>query len=182
MLTRVALISLHASPLERAGQSNAGGLNVYVRALSAALARQDLRVDIFTRRTDATTPDVVELGAGVRVIVVDAGPLEPLPPDDLLPFVPLFTAGVIAFAGLRGQPYDVVHSHYWLSGLVALRLRRRWAVPAVHMFHTLAQVKRRGHLERAGPTARATGAAGARRDGRHRGGERARGGAVARAV
>jgi len=143
MLTRVALISLHASPLDRAGQSNAGGLNVYVRALSAALARQDLRVDIFTRRTDATTPDVVELGLGVRVIVVDAGPLEPLPPDDLLPFVPLFTAGVIAFAGLRGQPYDVVHSHYWLSGLVALRLRRRWDVPAVHMFHTLAQVKRR---------------------------------------
>ena len=143
MLTRVALISLHASPLERAGQSNAGGLNVYVRALSAALARQDLQVDIFTRRTDATTPDVVELGRGVRVILVDAGPLEPLPPDDLLPFVPLFTAGVIAFAGLRGQPYDVVHSHYWLSGLVALRLRRRWDVPAVHMFHTLAQVKRR---------------------------------------
>jgi len=143
MLTRVALISLHASPLERAGQSNAGGLNVYVRALSAALARQDLQVDIFTRRTDATTPDVVELGRGVRVIVVDAGPLEPLPPDDLLPFVPLFTAGVIAFAGLRGQPYDVVHSHYWLSGLAALRLRRRWDVPAVHMFHTLAQVKRR---------------------------------------
>jgi len=143
MLTRVALISLHASPLERAGQSNAGGLNVYVRALSTALARQDLQVDIFTRRTDDITPDVVEIERGVRVILVDAGPLEPLPPDDLLPFVPLFTAGVIGFAGLRGQPYDVVHSHYWLSGLVALRLRRRWGVPAVHMFHTLAQVKRR---------------------------------------
>jgi len=158
MLTRVALISLHASPLDRAGQSNAGGANVYVRELSLALARQDLQVDIFTRRADATTPDVVELGPGVRVVLVDAGPLEPLPPDDLLPFVPLFTAGVIGFAGFglhrrdpgpdggdgpQRRPYDVVHSHYWLSGLAALRLRRRWGVPAVHMFHTLAQVKRR---------------------------------------
>jgi len=142
MLSRVALISLHASPLDRAGQSNAGGANVYVRELSAALARQDLQVDIFTRRADTTTPDIVPLEPGVRVIVIDAGPLEPLPPDDLLPFVPLFTAGVVAFAGVQGQPYDVVHSHYWLSGLTALRLRRRWHAPAVHMFHTLAEVKR----------------------------------------
>jgi D-inositol-3-phosphate glycosyltransferase len=108
-----------------------------------ALARQDLQVDVFTRRTDADTPAVVELAPGARVIQVDAGPLELVPPDDLLPFVPLFTAGVVAFAGVQGQAYDVVHSHYWLSGLVALRLRRRWRVPAVHMFHTLAQVKRR---------------------------------------
>src|SRR5579884_4066393 len=110
MITRVALISLHASPLERAGQSNAGGLNVYVRALSDALSRRDLQVDIFTRRADATTPDVVTIAPGVRVILIDAGPLEPLPPDDLLPFVPLFTAGVIGFAGLGGHPYDIVHS------------------------------------------------------------------------
>ena len=143
MLSRIALISLHASPLDQAGQRNAGGLNVYVRALSVALARQDLQVDVFTRRTDADTPAVVELAPGARVIQVDAGPLELVPPDDLLPFVPLFTAGVVAFAGVHGQAYDVVHSHYWLSGLVALRLRRRWRVPAVHMFHTLAQVKRR---------------------------------------
>jgi len=143
MLSRVAVISLHANPLERAGQSNAGGLNVYVRALALAQTRQDLRVDIFTRRTDAATPEVVELGAGVRVIHVDAGPLEPLAPDDLLPFVPLFAAGVVAFAGVGEPAYELVHSHYWLSGLVALRLRRRWRVPAVHMFHTLAQVKRR---------------------------------------
>lgn len=143
MLARIAVISLHANPLDRAGQSNAGGLNVYVRALALAQACQDLRVDVFTRRTDAVTPNIVELGPGVRVIHVDAGPLEPLAPDDLLPFVPLFTAGVVAFAGVGAQPYDLVHSHYWLSGLAALRLRRRWRVPAVHMFHTLAHVKRR---------------------------------------
>ncbi len=143
MLSRVALISLHASPLERAGQSNAGGLNVYIRALSSALARRDLPVDIFTRRVEASTPDVIETEPGVRVIQIEAGPFEPLPPDELLPFVPLFTAGVIGFAGLRDHPYDLVHSHYWLSGLVALRLKRRWDVPAAHMFHTLAQVKRR---------------------------------------
>lgn len=143
MLSRVALISMHASPLERAGQSNAGGLNVYIRELSARLAAQDLPVDIFTRRVDETTPDVIEMIPGVRVIQIEAGPFEALPPDDLLPFVPLFTAGVIGFAGLHGRPYDIVHSHYWLSGLIALRLRRRWSVPAVHMFHTLAQVKRR---------------------------------------
>lgn len=142
MLSRLAVISLHADPCEGAGQRNAGGLNVYVRALSAALARQDVQVDIFTRRTDAHTPDVVELAPGARVIYVDAGPLQPLPPDDLLPFVPLFTAGVVAFAGVYEQAYDLVHSHYWLSGLTALRLRRRWRVPAVHMCHTLARVKR----------------------------------------
>src|SRR5437879_8176359 len=96
MLSRIALISLHASPLDQAGQRNAGGLNVYVRALSVALARQDLQVDVFTRRSDAGTPDVVERAPGARVIQVDAGPLKLLPPDDLLPFVPLFTAGVVA--------------------------------------------------------------------------------------
>lgn len=143
MLARVAVISLHANPLDRAGQRNAGGLNVYVRALSQALARQDVQVDIFTRRVESDTPDVIDLAPGVRVVQIDAGPLELLPPDDLLPFVPLFTAGVVAFAGVREPVYDLVHSHYWLSGLTALRLRRRWRVPAVHMFHTLAQIKRR---------------------------------------
>lgn len=142
MVSRVAVISLHASPLVPAGQSNAGGLNVYVRALALAQARRDVYVDVFTRRTDAETPDVVELAPGVRVIHVDAGPLEPLPPDDLLPFVPLFTAGVVGVAGLHEHGYDLIHSHYWLSGLTALRLRPRWRVPVVQMFHTLAQVKR----------------------------------------
>lgn len=143
MLSRVALISLHANPLELAGQNNAGGLNVYVRALATALSARDLQVDVFTRRVEGETPDVLDLAPGARVIQIDAGPLEALPPDELLPFVPLFTAGVVGVAGVRGQPYDVVHSHYWLSGLTALRLRRRWNVPAAHMFHTLAQIKRR---------------------------------------
>ncbi len=142
MISRVAVISLHASPLVPAGQSNAGGLNVYVRALALALARRDVQIDVFTRRSDAETPNVVELAPGARVIHVDAGPLEPLPPDDLLPFVPLFTAGVVGVAGLHEGTYDVIHSHYWLSGLTALRLRPRWRVPVVHMFHTLAQLKR----------------------------------------
>lgn len=142
MLSRIALISLHASPLDQAGQNNAGGLNVYIRALSAALAGHDLSIDIFTRRTDTASPDVITLSQGVRVIQIDAGPLEPLPPDDLLPFVSLFTAGIIGFAGLQEQTYDLIHSHYWLSGLAALRLRPRWRVPMVHMFHTLAQIKR----------------------------------------
>ena len=143
MLARIAIISLHASPLERAGRSNAGGLNVYVSALATHLARHDVHIDIFTRRTGASGPDVTLLAPGVRVVAIDAGPFEALPPDDLLPFVPLFTAGVVAFAGVHERAYDLVHSHYWLSGLSALRLRRRWRVPAVHMFHTLAQVKRR---------------------------------------
>lgn len=143
MLTRVAVISMHASPLERAGERNAGGLNVYVRGLSMALARQDVHMDIFTRRADTVTPDVVELVPGIRVTQIDAGPHEALPPDDLLPFVSLFTAGIVAHAGVQRRAYDLVHSHYWLSGLAALRLRRRWHVPAVHMFHTLAEVKRR---------------------------------------
>ena len=142
MISRVAVISLHASPLALAGQSSAGGLNVYVRALALAMARRDVQIDIFTRRTEAETPEVVALAPGVRVIHVDAGPLEPLVPDDLLPFVPLFTAGVVGFAGLHEGAYDIIHSHYWLSGLTALRLRPRWRVPVVHMFHTLAQLKR----------------------------------------
>jgi D-inositol-3-phosphate glycosyltransferase len=134
---------MHASPLDRAGERNAGGLNVYVRALSLALARQDVQIDIFTRRADTETPDGVDLALGVRVIQIDAGPHVALPPDELLPFVSLFTAGIVAHAGVQRRAYDLVHSHYWLSGLAALRLRRRWHVPAVQMFHTLAEVKRR---------------------------------------
>lgn len=138
---RVAMISVHTSPLAILGGKDAGGLNVYVRELARQLETSKVVVDIFTRRYDETTPEIVQMSDAIRVISVDAGVPEPVSKDDLFCLLPEFASEVALFSLREGVRYDVVHSHYWLSGWVANLLKRYWNAPSVHMFHTLAHLK-----------------------------------------
>ncbi|MBI9116223.1 D-inositol-3-phosphate glycosyltransferase [Sanguibacter suaedae] len=139
---RVAMLSVHTSPLEQPGTGDAGGMNVYVTELSAALARRGADVEIFTRRTASTQPDVVEVSDGVVVRHVTAGPFEGLDKNDLPGQLCYFSAGVLRTEAARQAGwYDVVHSHYWLSGQAGWLAADRWGVPLVHAMHTTARVK-----------------------------------------
>lgn len=139
---RVAVLSVHTSPLAQPGTGDAGGMNVYVLQSALELARRGVDVEIFTRATASTDPPVVRVAPGVLVRNVVAGPFEGLDKNDLPTQLCAFTAGVLR-AEATHEPgyYDVVHSHYWLSGQVGWLARDRWAVPLVHTAHTLAAVK-----------------------------------------
>lgn len=139
---RVAVIVYHSSPLADAGSGDAGGMTIFVRGLAEALARTGLRTDIFTRR-DGDGPRVVTLSEGVRVISIDAGPPEPVEKSEQLAYVADFVAGIRAFTTANRLRYDLVHSHYWQSGLAGKELSALWGVPLVHSNHTLGKVKNR---------------------------------------
>jgi glycosyltransferase involved in cell wall biosynthesis len=135
------MVSEHASPLATLGGVDAGGQNVHVAALASALARRGASVVVHTRRDDPSLPPRVELAPGVVVDHVDAGPAEPVSKDDLLPYMPRF-ARALADAW-REDPPDVVHSHFWMSGMCAVRAAAPLGIPVVHTFHALGVVKRR---------------------------------------
>ncbi len=118
-------------------------MNVYVRELSRELGRRGIAVDIFTRAQDPNTPTVIGLDAGVRVVNLRAGPAAPYDKNWLLDHMPEFINHIRCFADGEDLSYDLIHSHYWLSGEAALALRRAWGVPVVHMFHTLGALKNR---------------------------------------
>ncbi|MFE9248494.1 D-inositol-3-phosphate glycosyltransferase [Streptomyces sp. NPDC007088] len=139
---RVAMLSVHTSPLHQPGTGDAGGMNVYIVELARRLAAINIEVEIFTRATEGALPPAVELAPGVLVRHVDAGPYEGLNKEDLPPQLCAFTHGVMrAWAGHRPGYYDLVHSHYWLSGHVGWLAAERWGVPLVHAMHTMAKVK-----------------------------------------
>lgn len=139
---RVAMLSVHTSPLEQPGTGDAGGLNVYVVEVARQLARRGVEVEIFTRTTTADLDPVVELAPGVLVRHVTAGPYEGLGKEDLPGQLCAFAAGVMRTAAHAPEGhYDLVHSHYWLSGQVGWLAHDRWQVPLVHTMHTMARVK-----------------------------------------
>lgn len=139
---RVAMISYHTCPLATLGGKDTGGMNVYVRDLTKELGRRGIGVDVFTRSQDEHVPHVLhDLGFGNRIVHVPAGPESPMPKDQLADHLPAFIAFIEEFAATKGIRYDLVHSHYWLSGLAGLELRSRWGTPVIHMFHTLAAMK-----------------------------------------
>ncbi|WP_055475264.1 D-inositol-3-phosphate glycosyltransferase [Gordonia sp. HS-NH1] len=139
---RVALISVHTSPLAQPGTGDAGGMNVYVWQTATRLARRGVEVEIFTRATSSADAPSVAAAPGVTVRNVVAGPFEGLDKRDLPAQLCAFTAGVLrAEAAQAPGYYDVIHSHYWLSGQVGWLARDRWGVPLVHTAHTLAAVK-----------------------------------------
>ncbi|MEU0252179.1 D-inositol-3-phosphate glycosyltransferase [Streptomyces sp. NPDC006184] len=139
---RVAMLSVHTSPLHQPGTGDAGGMNVYIVELAQRLAAINIEVEIFTRATAGGLPPAVELAPGVLVRHVDAGPFEGLAKEDLPAQLCAFTHGVMqAWAGHRPGYYDLVHSHYWLSGHVGWLAAQRWGVPLVHAMHTMAKVK-----------------------------------------
>ncbi len=135
------MISVHTSPVALPGGKDAGGLNVYVRDLARQLDACGVEVDIFTRRTDESTPEVVELSERVRVVSINAGPPTEVPKDDLFSLLPEFANEAALYSLRAGVRYDAVHSHYWLSGWAAHLLKRYWNAPTVHTFHTLARLK-----------------------------------------
>jgi D-inositol-3-phosphate glycosyltransferase len=139
---RVAVLSVHTSPLEQPGTGDAGGLNVYVQETSRRLADLGVEVEVFTRATSSDQPPLQEVCPGVTVRHVAAGPYEVLDKGDLPAQLCALTRGVLrAEAGREPGVYDVVHSHYWLSGQVGFLTADRWGVPLVHTAHTLAKVK-----------------------------------------
>jgi D-inositol-3-phosphate glycosyltransferase len=139
---RVAMISLHTSPLAPLGRTrDAGGMNVYIRELARELGRGGVEIDIFTRRIDCDTPTVQYPAHGVRLISLPAGPATLLPPTELHPYVAEFSCRLARFAERELRSYDLIHSHYWLSAAAALPLARAWNVPHVTMFHTVEHLK-----------------------------------------
>ena len=143
-IQRIALLSVHTSPLAPMGGAKTGGMNVYIRELSRELGRRGVSVDIFTRRAFMTENRIDEsIGENVRLIVLAAGPPQPLTPDEQFDHLSEFTANLMAFATLENLRYDIVYSHYWLSGWVAAKLKEAWGIRFVHMFHTLGHMKQR---------------------------------------
>lgn len=138
---RIAVLSVHSSPLARLGGKEAGGMNVYVRELSREFGRRGIAVDIFTRAQTYNVPTVVPIDRGVRLIHVRTGPSAPYDKNRLLDYLPEFIGRVRCFADGEDLHYDIIHSHYWVSGEAALALRRSWGAPVVHMFHTLGAMK-----------------------------------------
>jgi D-inositol-3-phosphate glycosyltransferase len=141
-MNRLAVLAYHSSPLGPPGAGDSGGMTVYVRDLAAAFARRGVRTDVYTR-ADSAGPRITALRPGVRVIAIEAGPRERLPKERLVEHLGAFVAGVRAFALAQRLRYDVVHSHYWQSGLAAIPLARGWDAPLVHSHHTLGRVKNR---------------------------------------
>jgi len=140
---RIAMISEHASPLALLGGVDAGGQNQHVAELSAALAEDGHEVRVYTRRDDPQIPDEVPFRPGVTVEHVPAGPAAPVPKDDLLPYMGSFGERLVD--RWRDGPWtpDVVHAHFWMSGLAALTARSRYPAPVVVTYHALGTVKRR---------------------------------------
>ncbi|MCM2517287.1 glycosyltransferase [Streptomyces griseoincarnatus] len=137
----IALVSEHASPLAALGGVDAGGQNVHVAALATALADRGHRVTVHTRRDAPDLPDRVRLGERVEVHHVTAGPAEPVPKDRLLPYMDAFAR--VLLREWRARTPDVVHSHYWMSGLASLGAAREAGLPLLHTYHALGTVKRR---------------------------------------
>jgi D-inositol-3-phosphate glycosyltransferase len=135
------MLSVHTCPLAALGGKETGGMNVYVRALARELGRMGVAVDVFTRSQNPDIPRVVALGPQARVVHLRAGPERHLPAPALHPHLDQFAAGVEAHARRESLGYDLVHAHYWLSGVAGLGLGARWGVPVVQMFHTLGRLK-----------------------------------------
>jgi D-inositol-3-phosphate glycosyltransferase len=142
---RVALLSIHTSPLDQPGTGDAGGMNVYIVETAKRLAQSGIEIDIFTRATASRLVPSVELVPGVKVIHITAGPFEGLLKNDLPGQLCAVTAGVLRTEASQPEGYyDLIHSHYWLSGQVGWLASERWRVPLLHTMHTMGRVKNLG--------------------------------------
>ncbi|MBT8164345.1 MAG: glycosyltransferase [Acidimicrobiia bacterium] len=141
MIRRVAYLSMHTTPLAQPGIGDAGGMNVYIDRLARTMAGRGIKVEVFTRRTDPAQPEDVMVTDGYKVVHIGAGPEEPLPPAELADSVQEFALGVTKWAGANRVDYDVVHSHYWLSGWAGVIVKQQLGVGLAHSFHTLGRIK-----------------------------------------
>jgi D-inositol-3-phosphate glycosyltransferase len=144
-MARIAILSMHTSPLAQPGTGDGGGMNVYVRELASALARSGNRCEVFTRRESPQSPKSINVEPGFVVHYVDAGPLSAVPKERLEELVPEFTEHVLSamrHARWSDEPaYDVIHANYWLSGLAGHTLKHELDIPLISTFHTLDRVK-----------------------------------------
>lgn len=140
----IAILSYHTCPLATLGGKYTGGMNVYVRELTRFLGKYGVHADVFTRSQDEHVPHVLhDLGCGNRVIHIPAGPEVPCPKSELINFIDEFVEGILELTECKQIKYDVIHSHYWLSGIAAEQLKAQWNIPVIQMFHTLALLKNR---------------------------------------
>jgi D-inositol-3-phosphate glycosyltransferase len=151
---RIAVISAHTSPLATLGGRESGGMNVYVRELSRELGARGYVIDVFTRRTSPADPAEQPFGPNARVINIDAGPPALIDKDGISAHLDAFELGVRKFVDSDGLAYDLVHSHYWMSGVAGMRLAASWRVPHVVMFHTLGEIKKRARISEHEPAIR----------------------------
>ncbi len=144
-MVNIAMLSYHTCPLATLGGKDTGGMNVYVRDLTMQLGRMGIHVDVFTRSQDEHVPHVLhDLGFGNRVVHIPAGPEIPLPKQELAGYISEFVSGIHQFAEEKRIKYDLLHSHYWMSGLAAGELSDQWSgIPILQMFHTLGEMKNR---------------------------------------
>ena len=140
MNRRVATLMVHTSPLDQAGTGDAGGMNIYVCESAQQMAAQGIQVDIFTRRANNDYPDIVDLGNGVRVLHLNVGPVDGVTKEKLPELIPDLSAAFKAALTCQGS-YDIIHSHYWISGKVAMPVAKELGIPLVHTMHTMARVK-----------------------------------------
>jgi D-inositol-3-phosphate glycosyltransferase len=138
---RVAVLSVHTCPLAALGGKETGGMNVYVRELGRELGRMGVEVDIFTRSQNPRISRVVQMVGSAHVVHLPAGPETPIPRDQVYEHLEEFVDRVDGWRLAQGLEYDLVHAHYWLSGVAALALRERWGAPVLQMFHTLGRLK-----------------------------------------
>jgi D-inositol-3-phosphate glycosyltransferase len=141
MIRRVAYLSMHTCPLVQPGNGDAGGMNVYIHELALAMADTDVEAVVFTRRSDSDTPDVVDVAPGYRVVHVTAGPPERLSIEEMVPYVGEFAESVIKWLTGSRYPFEIAHSHYWLSGWAGVLVKEAMDMPLVNSFHTLGRVK-----------------------------------------
>lgn len=141
MIKRVAYLSLHSCPLQQPGTGDAGGMNVYLRELAKAMAGRGVEVVVFTRRSDESTPDVVEVAPGFDVVHIEAGPPSSLAIGELHGLVGEFAERTLAWIDQHGEPFDIIHSHYWLSGWAGVLLKEKLGLPLANSFHTLGRIK-----------------------------------------
>lgn len=142
MAYSVAMLSMHTSPLAVPGRTkDAGGMNVYMCQLARELAYRDINLDIFTRWTNEETPQIVQMSPRVRVVHIKAGPLSPIHKHDLFQHIPTFVHNIEEFRSHGPLRYEIIHSHYWLSGVAGMHLAEKWDAPHVIMFHTLGRLK-----------------------------------------
>jgi D-inositol-3-phosphate glycosyltransferase len=154
---RLAVLSLHTSPLVQPGTGDSGGMNVYVRELVSALARAGVPCDVYTRAWNDDLAPVVNVEPGVRVVHVDAGPRAEVSKEELPGVVPAFTRGVVGHIRETGD-VDVIHANYWLSGVAGHEAKHELGLPLVSTFHTLARVKADADVVESAERARAESA------------------------
>ncbi len=141
---RIAMLSYHTCPLAMLGGKNTGGMNVYVRELTKSLGELGVSVDVYTRSQDEHAPHVAhDLGYGNRVVHIEAGEPVYLNKEKLAEYIDIYVEEILEFTRKKQFDYDLIHSHYWMSGIAADQLKEKWNIPVIQMFHTLGLMKKR---------------------------------------